>query len=196
MRPQDIAAVTAASLAALSLVQPTSATSAAFGSATCTQLSESDHPKYDALQVFERGKPAGGVGSNVPKVNVPSGTATAISTSTTLAASTKTQAKAPEATESPDQAEIAAIEFYRLAYEGSRTDCDAKNDLRDACTNLIENAAGDAYPDWRNQTARGLRAYADPNTCFGDLMGLSGKQNSALIWMAGQLEAGEEVPTE
>ena len=182
---------TATSFAALSLVKHTSAASS---NATATQLSASDHQEYDPLGVFGRGRaPAGGVGSNIPKVNGSPATATKLSTSTTTrAASTKTETKtktnAPEATQSPDPDKTAAGLYFDWTHTGNQTVCNQK--LRDEGRNLIVNADSVDYPDWPRQLGASMRQCANVTACPGEPWAEDDSQKASLNGTAERLEAG------
>jgi hypothetical protein len=198
MRFRSLAAVTAASLAAFSLVDPTSATSAASGNGAKAQLSAIDHPEHNQLEVFER---AGGRGGNNVKSGTPSGAATAFSTSTTLAASSKTTTKittttktnAPEATQSPDPDKTAAERFFDLTHDHSPTDCDVEVGLRLEGTELISNAGSVAYPDWAKKVGTSMEQWANATACPEESWAGNNAQMASLNATAGRLVAGNET---
>lgn len=191
MRPRSLAIATSASLAALSLVQPTSAASTASGNGTAPQVSASKQSDYN---LFER---AGGRSGNKPKSTAPSGAATAFSTSTIPAASTTTTTKTTthvsEATQSPDPDKTAAERFFDLTHDNSPTDCDVEVRLRPEGTELISNADSVAYPDWAKKVGTSMEQWANATACPEESWAGKNAQMASLHATAGRLVAGDET---
>jgi hypothetical protein len=175
MRPRSLVIATAAPLAALSLVQPTLAAS---GNGT-------------ALKVFER---AGGRSGNKPKSTAPSGAATAFSTSTIPAASTKTTTKtttqAPEATQSPDPDKTAAEWFYDLSHDTRKTDCDVEIGLRENGAKLISEANSTTHPFWAQEVGTSMAQWTNATACPEKSFGGNNLQIMSLNATAARLVDG------
>jgi hypothetical protein len=188
MRPRSLAIATSASLAALPLVQPTSAASTASGNGTAPQVSASKQSDYN---LFER---AGGRSGNKPKSTAPSGAATAFSTSTVPAASTTTTTKTTthvsEATPSPDPDKTAAERFYDLTHDTRKTDCEVEARLRTDGTELIRKANLTDYPHWAQEVGTSMAQWTNATACPENSFGGNNLQIISLNATAARLLDG------
>jgi hypothetical protein len=191
MRPESLAIATAASLAALSLVQSTSAAS---GNGTAPQLSASKHPESKQLLVFER---AGGRSGNKPKSTAPSGAATAFSTSTIPTASTKTRTKTTtqtsEATQSPDPDKAAAKTFFDLTNDQRVTDCVEEARLREDGYKLISEADSADDPYWAQKVGTSMAQWTNVTACPQGFWDGNNPEITSLNATAGRLVAGNQT---
>ena len=189
MQLRNLAAVTAASFAALSLVPPTSSASV---NGTTAQLAGFENSNVQKFNVFGRG---GGRSGNKPKSTAATETATAFSATITPTATitTKKTTQASEATHTPDSDETAAIAYWDLTYDGSKTDCDAKAKLREKGADLISNVGSVYYPDWAKEVGESMAQWGNATACSGGSLGVNVEQGASMKTTAGKLVNGNGI---
>ena len=194
MRSNYAAVATAASLAGLSVVPPTSAASA--GSVDATEMTE---PQLSALDpshsdplgtgpLFDRGSHGG---------RKPKGATTRATRTTSISTpgpktTTKTKTKASEATHTPNPDEAAAIAWYDYTHRVGQTSCDAEVRLREKGIDLISKAGSADYLEWAKEAGDAMSQWGNATACSEGSLGVDVNQATSMNMTAERLVHGDQ----